>query len=84
MRRGGPLALVQTGDLIRLDVPARRLEMLVDEAELARRRALWTPPTPRYQRGYGAIFAQQVTQADQGCDFALLSGTAATPEPDIY
>lgn len=81
---GGPLALVQTGDLIRLDVPARWLEMLVDDTELARRRALWKPPTPRYQRGYGAIFAQQVTQADQGCDFALLSGTAATPEPDIY
>jgi dihydroxy-acid dehydratase len=81
---GGPLALVQTGDMIRLDVPARTLDVLVDDAELARRRALWKPLPPRYQRGYGAIFAQQVTQADQGCDFVLLSGTAAVAEPDIY
>jgi len=81
---GGPLALVQTGDMIRLDVPARTLDVLVDDAELARRRALWKPQAPRYQRGYGAIFAQQVTQADQGCDFVLLSGTAAVAEPDIY
>jgi len=81
---GGPLALVQTGDIIKLDIPARRLDMLVDEAELARRRAAWTPPAPRYQRGYGAIFSQQVTQADQGCDFVTLAGTQPTPEPDIY
>jgi len=81
---GGPLALVQTGDVIQLDIPARRLDMLVDEAELARRRAAWTPPAPRYQRGYGAIFSQQVTQADQGCDFVTLAGTQPTPEPDIY
>ena len=81
---GGPLALVQTGDLIRLDVPARTLDVLVDDAELQRRRALWKPLPPRYQRGYGAIFAQQVSQADQGCDFALLSGTQPVAEPDIY
>ena len=81
---GGPLALVQTGDMIRLDVPARTLDMLVDDAELARRRAAWKPLAPRYARGYGAIFAQQVTQADQGCDFVLLAGTTAIPEPDIY
>lgn len=81
---GGPLALVQTGDLIEVDIPARKLELLVDDAELRRRRAVWTPPPPRYQRGYGAIFAQQVTQADEGCDFALLRGTEATREPDIF
>ena len=81
---GGPLALVQTGDLVRLDVPARTLDVLVDDAELQRRRLLWKPLPPRYQRGYGAIFAQQVTQADQGCDFVLLSGTAPVAEPDIY
>ncbi len=81
---GGPLALVQTGDIIKLDIPERRLDMLVDEAELARRRAAWVQPAPRYQRGYGAIFSQQVTQADQGCDFVMLAGTQPTPEPDIY
>jgi dihydroxy-acid dehydratase len=81
---GGPLALVQTGDVIQLDIPARRLDMLVDGVELARRRAAWVQPTPRYQRGYGAIFSQQVTQADQGCDFVTLAGTQPTPEPDIY
>ena len=81
---GGPLALVRTGDLIRLDVPARTLDVLVDDAELQRRRALWKPVPARYLRGYGAIFAQQVTQADQGCDFVLLSGTAPVAEPEIY
>jgi len=81
---GGPLALVRTGDLIRLDVPARALELLVDDAGLQRRRALWQAPPPRYARGYGAIFSQQVTQANQGCDFVLLSGTEPVPEPDIY
>lgn len=81
---GGPLALVQTGDLIRLDIPERRLDVLVEPAELARRRAVWTPPPPRYQRGWGALFAQQVTQANDGCDFAILGGTQAIPEPDIY
>ncbi|MDW3682008.1 L-arabinonate dehydratase [Cupriavidus sp. CV2] len=81
---GGPLALVRTGDLIELDIPARKLALLVDDAELECRRAAWTPPPPRYQRGYGVIFAQQVTQADEGCDFALLRGTEPTREPDIF
>lgn len=81
---GGPLALVRTGDLIELDIPARKLELKVDEAELNARRAAWVAPAPRYLRGYGALFAQQVTQADEGCDFMLLQGTAPTREPDIY
>ncbi len=81
---GGPLALVRTGDLIRLDIPARTLDVLVDDAELARRRAEWTQPPPRYLRGWGALFSQQVTQANEGCDMRTLSGTEPTREPDIY
>src|SRR5256886_7099540 len=65
---GGPLALVKDGDVIALDVPARTLTLQVDEAELARRRAAWKPPAPRYQRGYGSMFSHHVTQADKGCD----------------
>ncbi len=81
---GGPLALVQDGDQIELDVDQRRLQLLVDDAELARRRAAWKAPPPRYARGYGALFAQQVSQANEGCDFAVLGGTQPTREPDIY
>jgi dihydroxyacid dehydratase/phosphogluconate dehydratase len=81
---GGPLALVQTGDLICIDTPKHTLNMLVDDAELARRRAAWKPLPARYQRGWGALFAEQVTQANEGCDLRTLSGTATTPEPDIY
>ncbi len=81
---GGPLALVRSGDLIEIDIPARKLDMLVSEAELARRRAAWTPPQPRYARGYGAIFAQHVTQANEGCDFAVLASRSPIPEPEIF
>jgi dihydroxy-acid dehydratase len=79
---GGPLALVRTGDLVTLDVAARSLRMEVDDAELARRRAQWHPPAPRYQRGYGALYSEHVTQADQGCDFDFLARPGATAEPD--
>jgi dihydroxy-acid dehydratase len=70
---GGNLALVRTGDRIRLDADARTLDLLVDEDELARRRAEWTPPAPPEgaERGYLRLFLEQVTQADQGCDFAF-------------
>ncbi len=70
---GGPLALVQTGDRIRLDADARTLDLLVEEAELARRRAEWIPPTPPEgaERGYLRLYLEQVLQADQGCDFSF-------------
>ncbi len=66
---GGPLGLVRTGDRIRLDAEARRLDLLVDEAELAARRAAWTPPAEAPRRGYAALFHGHVLQADGGCDF---------------
>jgi dihydroxy-acid dehydratase len=81
---GGPLALVEDGDLIELDVPARRLELKVSEAELARRRAAWRQPPLRYERGFGALYQQHVTQADAGCDFDFLASVAPTPEPEIH
>ena len=81
---GGPLALVASGDLIELDVPARRLHLHVDDAELARRRAAWRAPAPRYERGFGALYAQHVLQADAGCDFDILVRPGATAEPEIY
>lgn len=72
---GGPLALVREGDPIRLDVPARRLDLLVPEEELARRRAAWRPRAPAYERGYGRLFLEHVLQAPQGCDFDFLRKT---------
>jgi dihydroxy-acid dehydratase len=78
---GGPLALVRTGDLITLDVEARLLHLDVPEEELARRRAAWTPPPTRYERGYGALYHDQITQADQGCDFAFLARQGEVPDP---
>ena len=78
---GGPLALVRTGDLITLDVAARTLRLEVDEAELARRRAEWQAPPPRYGRGFGALYQEHITQADSGCDFAFLSREGEVPEP---
>jgi dihydroxy-acid dehydratase len=54
----------------------------VDDAELARRRAEWTPPEPRYVRGYGAMFSRHIMQADKGCDFDFLAEPGRTPEPD--
>lgn len=81
---GGPLALVQDGDEITLDLDARTIHLHVDEEELERRRAAWTPPAPRYKRGYGVIFQQHVLQAPQGCDFDFLCGASPAEEPDIY
>ena len=81
---GGPLALVREGDIIELDVPGRRLSMRVDDEELARRRAQWRPPEPQYPRGFGHMYSLHVTQADRGCDFDFLEGTAPIAEPKIY
>jgi dihydroxy-acid dehydratase len=81
---GGPLAFVNTGDEIEVDVAARRIHLHVGEEELARRKAAWTPPPPIYPRGYGALFSQHIAQADEGCDFDFLEGTAKIPEPEIH
>jgi dihydroxy-acid dehydratase len=81
---GGPLALVRDGDPIALDVAARRLQLDVDDAELARRRAAWTAPPSHFARGFGALYQRHITQANDGCDFDFLEGTAATPEPEIH
>jgi dihydroxy-acid dehydratase len=71
---GGPLALVRDGDEIELDVPGRRLTLRVDDAELGRRRAAWTPPPPHFTSGYGRLFLDHVLQANEGCDFDILRG----------
>jgi dihydroxy-acid dehydratase len=81
---GGPLALVHDGDIIEIDVPARRLTLKVDDAELARRKAAWKAPAPQYARGYGVMFAKHVSQANEGCDFDFLEGTAPVPDPEIH
>ncbi len=81
---GGPLALVHDGDVISLDVDARSLQLDVDDAELARRRAAWRRPAPHFTRGFGALYQEHITQADQGCDFDFLEGTAETPDPEIH
>jgi dihydroxy-acid dehydratase len=81
---GGPLALLQTGDLVELDVPARKLNVKISDEELAKRRAAWKPKAEKYQRGYGRIFSRHVSQADKGCDFDFLEGTAPIPEPEIH
>jgi len=81
---GGPLAFVETGDEIEVDVARRRIHLHVLDAELARRRAAWTPPPPRYLRGYGAMFAEHIGQADEGCDFDFLKAGPTIPEPEIH
>ena len=93
---GGPLALVQSGDLIELDVPRRKLNVLVSDDELARRKAAWVKPVPRFERGYGALHQMHVMQADRGCDFDFLqrggardivagaAGEGKAGEPEIH
>jgi dihydroxyacid dehydratase/phosphogluconate dehydratase len=83
---GGPLALVQNGDLITVNVPERTIHLEVSEAELAKRKAAWTPPPKHFERGYGHMFTQHILQADQGCDFDYLETSfgAPVPEPVIY
>jgi dihydroxy-acid dehydratase len=80
---GGPLALVRTGDLIEVDVAARRVDLLVAEDELARRKAAWRPK-PQPARGWGRLFAGHISQAHDGCDLDFLLGTEPLPEPEIH
>ncbi|MEN8888595.1 MAG: L-arabinonate dehydratase [Celeribacter marinus] len=83
---GGPLALLKTGDIVKLDLPNRSLNMLVSDDEIAARKAAWVAPEPRYERGYGYMFSRHVTQADKGCDFDYLERDFGAPagEPDIF
>jgi dihydroxy-acid dehydratase len=81
---GGPLALVRQGDWIELDVSQRRLELMVSDEELAKRRSEWVAPAPKYQRGYGQLFIKHVSQANVGCDFDFLESGPETSEPVIH
>jgi dihydroxyacid dehydratase/phosphogluconate dehydratase len=82
---GGPLALVQTGDQITLDVAARQLTLDIPDDEFARRKAAWKPQETSHSRGYRKLFFEQTTQAHQGCDFRFLHDDGSVqPEPDIY
>ena len=81
---GGPLALVETGDMIETNVANRRIHLDVSDEELNKRRQRWSPPPPRYERGYGKLFANHIGQADTGCDFDFLEDGSPTPEPEIH
>jgi dihydroxy-acid dehydratase len=82
---GGPLALIRNGDRVRLDVPARRLELKVSPAELAKRRKSWRAPParPEDRRGYRKLFLESVTQADRGCDFDFCVPEVKTRVPRV-
>jgi dihydroxy-acid dehydratase len=85
---GGPLALVRDGDAIEIDVQARRIALLVDDAEIARRKAAWQPPPPKFTRGYGVLYLKHIQQADSGCDFDFLETETTRArggaEPEIH
>ena len=85
---GGPLALVKDGDVIALDIETRRIDLLIGDDEMARRRAAWKAPAPKFTRGYGVLYLKHIQQADKGCDFDFLEpdhGVAATGgEPEIH
>jgi dihydroxy-acid dehydratase len=83
---GGPLALARTGDIIAIDIPERRIDLKVSAEELARRKAAWSPPPTRYERGYGWMFARHIQQANEGCDFDFLRTAFGRPveEPAIF
>jgi dihydroxy-acid dehydratase len=79
---GGPLAFVQTGDLITLDVAARDLSLDISERALAQRQEQWQPPAPKFERGYGTLYTEHIAQANEGCDFDFLARRGRNPEPD--
>jgi dihydroxy-acid dehydratase len=81
---GGPFALVQTGDMITLDVAGKTLTLEVSEAELAQRKAAWKAPEPYSHRGFASLYVNQVTQAHEGCDFKLLEPSGNNLEPQIH
>lgn len=82
---GGPLAFVHDGDLIRLDVTQRRLDLLISDEEFSARRSSWIPGTPAFSRGYGKLYLAETTQAHEGCDFRFLHGDGSSPPfPSIY
>jgi len=81
---GGPLAFVRNGDQIELDIERRRLQLLIDDAEMMKRKRAWKAPARKFERGYGALFSQHIKQANEGCDFDFLEGTAPTPDPEIH
>ena len=81
---GGPLALVQTGDEIELDVENRLLHWHVTDEEIERRRKLWKAPEQKWTRGYQAMYAKHISQAQDGCDFDFLEGRSPEMEPDIF
>ena len=78
---GGPIGVVQTGDMIELDVAGRRLELLVDAAELEIRRRAWAPPPRPVGGGYQSLYVEHVLQADEGCDFDFLVGNRGSAVP---
>ena len=71
-------------NMIEVDVAARRIHLDLSEEEMARRKAAWRPPAPRYVRGYGAMFSQHIGQADTGCDLDFLQASGRTAEPEIH
>jgi dihydroxy-acid dehydratase len=81
---GGPLAMVETGDVIEVDVKGRRIHLDVPDEVMSRRRAKWVQPAPRYERGYGRMYQEHIGQADDGCDFDFLEAGAKVPEPEIH
>jgi dihydroxy-acid dehydratase len=81
---GGPLALVRNGDMIELDVEKKALNLKISAEEFDERRKSWKRPPLKYERSYGAIFSRHVKQANEGCDFDFLEGTAPTADPEIH
>jgi dihydroxy-acid dehydratase len=85
---GGPLALVRDGDRISLDIEARRVDLLISDAEMAQRKAAWKMPAPKFTRGYGVLYLKHIQQADKGCDFDFLEpghdAARAAGEPEIH
>jgi dihydroxyacid dehydratase/phosphogluconate dehydratase len=77
---------VQDGDMIRLDIEGRRIDLLIADEEMARRKAAWRAPAPKFQRGYGTLYLKHIQQADKGCDFDFLlpEGSAPEGEPEIH